>query len=244
METSFRDTFLKAVSAMGLSLAEEQIKAYETYMELVLSWNQKMNLTAITEEKEFIFKHFVDCLLILQAAQEKGLSFQGKKVIDVGTGAGFPGIPLKIAEPTMELVLLDSLKKRTVFLQEAVNTLGLTDTTVIWDRAETAGHRQELRSAFDFCVSRAVAPLPILLEYTIPFIKPGGYLISQKGAKGEEEKEGAQKALSILQSEVKAQKNTELPVLGDKRVILLIQKKGEISSKYPRNVGKPEKNPL
>ena len=174
---SFTEHFRQAAAASGYKLSEEQIHKFEIYYQLLVEWNQKMNLTAITEPAEVAVKHMVDSL----TAFEEQLFFSGASVADVGTGAGFPGVPLKLFRPDLQLTLIDSLQKRLNFLTAVIEAAGIKDVAVLHYRAEEAGQKKELREAFDFVTSRAVARLPVLCELCLPLVKIGGYFVALKG---------------------------------------------------------------
>lgn len=224
--------------AEKIDLSQLQLEKFQRYLELLLTWNEKINLTAITEPEEVVIKHFLDSLLLLNTVELK----QGAKVIDVGTGAGFPGIPLKIVRPDLELTLLDSLNKRLVFLQELIKELDLTAETVHC-RAEEGGRNKTLRGKFDFATARAVAPLNLLCEYCLPFLKVGGVFAAMKGPNCSEEVESAKKAIGILGAEIKERKELNLPD-GSGRTIIVLKKCKETSDRYPRISAKIAKNPL
>lgn len=214
---------------------EDQVQKLERFQELVLEKNKVMNLTAIKEE-DFYLKHFVDSLKILEFIRLSG------RVLDMGTGAGFPGIPLAIMLPDVEFVLMDSLKKRINFLQEVTQELGLTNVQLIHSRAEDGARRKEYREGFDFVVTRALASLPVLLEYTIPYLKPQGYLYAYKGIKLDEEIKEAHQALKILGSEVEEVFSYKLEE--DDYRIAKIKKLRKTGKKYPRRAGLVSKEPL
>lgn len=228
-----------ACAQMGIELSTEQTKQFLEYKDLLLEWNEKMNLTAITEGREVILKHFVDSLTLLPCVK-----VQGKSVIDVGTGAGFPGIPVKIAAPDVKLTLLDSLNKRIKFLEEVCNKLGLKDVDCIHSRAEDGGRNKALREKFDICVSRAVANLSVLSEYDLPFVKVGGQLIALKGPTGYEEAEVAKKAIKQLGGEISDIKEIELPYTDIKHTIIFINKIKQTPTKFPRKAGTITKDPI
>ena len=197
-----------------------------------------MNLTGITEPKEVILKHFIDSLTILKYINENG------SVIDVGTGAGFPGIPLKIVEDSLEITLLDSLNKRINFLNEVIENISLDKTKTIHGRAEDFGQDAAYREKYDVAVSRAVAPLNILLEYMLPFVKVGGKCICMKGSNCDEEIENAKNAIEILGGKIEKTEKFNLPNSDNNRTILVIKKTKKTSVQYPRKAGIPTKNPL
>ena len=228
-----------ACAQMGIELSAEQTKQFLEYKDLLLEWNEKMNLTAITEDREVILKHFADSLTLLPYVK-----VQGKSVIDVGTGAGFPGIPIKIAVPEVKLTLLDSLNKRIKFLEEVCNKLGLKGVDCIHSRAEDGGRNKALREKFDICVSRAVANLSVLSEYDLPFVKAGGQLIALKGPAGYEEAEDAKKAIKLLGGEISDIKEIELPYTDIKHTIIFINKIKQTPTKYPRKAGTITKDPI
>lgn len=225
---------------MNIEISEYKTDQFIKYKDILLEWNQKMNLTAITEEKEIIIEHFLDSLSCIQT---KYLKDEGK-MIDVGTGAGFPGIPLKIVLPNIQLTLLDSLKKRIGFLEELCAELNLSKVELIHGRAEDFGKNKDYRERYDYVVSRAVAALNILVEYCIPFIKAGGYFICQKGPKLIEEMKDAKKAIKILGGEIVDQIKIDLPFSDRDYNILIIKKIKQTPIKYPRKAGKPSKNPI
>ena len=207
------------------------------YGELLLETNKVMNLTAITEPKDVAMLHFLDSAALLTLADLKG-----KTVVDVGTGAGFPGMPMKILEPSIQLTLLDSLGKRITFLQEVCDNLGLTDVQCVHARAEefAAEHRQ----SFDFAVSRAVANLSVLGELCLPLVKPGGYFLSMKSVESGQELEAAKKAIQILGGRVEHTADYQIPGTDVTHRVIFIKKIAETPKKYPRPFAKIKKNPL
>jgi 16S rRNA (guanine527-N7)-methyltransferase len=221
----------------GADLNNEMIRRLFEYKGLLLEWNEKMNLTAIKDDKEIILKHFVDSLTIVPYLKGTG-SF-----IDVGTGAGFPGIPLKIALSHLDTVLLDSLEKRVGFLDTVISGLGLEGIKAVHMRAEDAGMSPEFRERFDAATARAVASLPVLLEYCLPFVKTGGVFIAMKGSSTQEISMSG-KALEILGGEIEEVKEFTLPDTDIKRSIVIIRKLRQTPTKYPRKAGKPSKEPL
>ena len=224
-------------SEINVELDDIALDRFDKFAELLVEKNKVLNLTAITEPDEIIVKHFADSL--------NALSFidvpRGAKIIDVGTGGGFPGIPLLIARPDIELTMLDSTKKKLAFVQEAVDELGL-NAVVLHKRAEEAG-QSELRESFDFCVSRAVAALNVLSEYCIPFVKVNGTFLAMKGSKGNEELEAAKKAISALGGKVINKKSIILPD-GGERILIDIKKISHTATKYPRVSAQISKKPL
>ena len=236
----FKQELRQAAESYGLPLTEEQLSRFERYYELLIEWNQKMNLTAITEPREVAVKHMIDSL----SAWDDSLFSPEASLVDVGTGAGFPGIPLKILYPELRLTLLDSLNKRIRYLQTVVEELGLTEVRCVHARAEEAARQKEYREQFDIAVSRAVARLPILAEYCLPFVKNGGIFAALKGMQYEQEAQEARKALGMLGGQLAAVHPVQLPGLEDKRAVIYVRKTGKTPAAYPRKAGTPEKNPL
>ena len=227
---------------MGIALDETQLEQFMGYMSLLLEWNEKMNLTAITEEREVVLKHFADCLSLLPSlgkTREDAFS-----VIDVGTGAGFPGYPVKLAYPNIELTLLDSLQKRIGFLEEVKAQLGLENVTCIHSRAEDGGQNPALREKFDVCVSRAVANLAVLSEYCLPFVKEGGSFLALKGPDAEAEVKEAANALEKLGGTLVEIKDVEIPHADLSHKLVIIKKTAPTPKQYPRKAGKISKKPL
>lgn len=225
---------------LGISLDEEKKQQFIKFYELLTEWNKVMNLTGITEFEEVLQKHFIDSLAI-QKVTDMG---ETDTVIDVGTGAGFPGIPLKIAFPHLKITLLDSLQKRIRFLDEVVQTLNLRGVTTIHGRAEEYARRKEHREKYQICVSRAVANLSSLAEYCLPFVKKGGYFVSYKSGNIEEELSRSENAVKILGGEIENTVYFQLPGSDIERSFVLIKKKENTPGKYPRKAGIPAKEPL
>lgn len=241
MEKQYDLTVLEqACEDFGISLKEQQKKQFIAYYELLVEWNKVMNLTGITEFQEVLVKHFADSLSIVKALNMEHI----ESCIDVGTGAGFPGIPLKIAFPHLKVTLLDSLNKRLKFLNEVITQLGLEDITTVHGRAEDAARKQELREAYDLSVTRAVAKVNVISEYCIPYVKTGGYFAAYKSGKVEEELMEGQKAISILGGKLEKKEEFLLPQSDMERAILLVKKVKQTPKKYPRKAGTPVKDPL
>ena len=232
--------FEKDLKELGVTLTENQIEQFLIYFEMLVEWNEVMNLTAITEYDDVMKKHFTDSLSLIKAFDVN----QSATVIDVGTGAGFPGLALKIAFPNLKVTLLDSLNKRIQFLDAVINKLGLEDVDTIHGRAEDFAKPDKLREKFDLCVSRAVANLSTLSEYCLPFVKVGGQFISYKSEKITEEMEVAGKAISILGGKVKGQVEFQLPESDIYRNLFIIDKIKVTPKKFPRKAGLPSKEPI
>ena len=232
------DKFRSGLEKLNISLTEEQIQQFLTYYEMLVETNKVMNLTAITEFDEVIEKHFLDSLSICQVYDLN----QDVYVLDMGTGAGFPGIPLKIAFPEINLVLADSLNKRIKFLQDVIDELGLKKVEALHARAEEMGRNKQYREQFDLSVSRAVANLSSLSEYCIPFVKEGGKFISYKSGEIEDEVNAAKKAISVLGGKIEAVYKFDL--YEQKRSFVIIGKEKKTPKAYPRKAGTPTKTPL
>ena len=239
---------LNCIGNIGISLSEAQAKAFVRYYELLAEWNGFMNLTAITEPGEVLVKHFADSLSPFSGlVKDAPLSVtEGIKLIDVGTGAGFPALPLKIAFPQINVTMLDSLGKRVKFLNEVITQLGLTNTEAIHGRAEDLARDNTHRENYDIVVSRAVANMRTLSEYCMPFVKQGGTFLAYKAAEYMEgtEAEESLKAIKILGGEQPVVRDLTLPDGDSKRYLVYIRKKSSTPKKYPRKAGTPSKEPL
>ena len=241
-ETFFRQ-MKKELEYCSVHLSEEQLWKFYRYFELLVDKNKVMNLTAITEENEVVTKHFVDSLSVVRVLP--GLNDgRSLNIIDVGTGAGFPGIPLKIAFPNCCVTLLDSLNKRIHFLQEICSELELNDICAIHGRAEDYGQNKIYRETYDVCVSRAVANLSTLSEYCLPFVKPGGLFISYKSGDVEEEVQKAIHAVKLLGGNIQTIDSFQLPETEINRSFVVMKKNKSTMGKYPRKAGLPSKEPL
>lgn len=232
-----RDIFAK----YGILIDEEAIEKLERYYQLLLEWNEKINLTSIVEKEDVIWKHFLDSALIMKSETWKEI--EKKKILDVGTGAGFPGMVLTILNQDEEFVLLDSLRKRVDFLKLVIDQLQLKNVEAIHGRAEVYGRNVNYRNQFDFVLSRAVAELPVLMEYCIPFVKKDGFFVSYKGKKQEEEVNQSTNAFQELTAQFDHLEQFELRE-SEMRYLLYIKNNCETNEKYPRREGKPKKKPL
>ena len=240
MDKEKQNYIKEAFQKIQIELTEGQIGQFEQYYEYLVKKNEVMNLTAITEFSEVVQKHFVDSLMIRELLEPKS----GEYWLDLGTGAGFPGIPLKIVYPELKLVLLDSLNKRVKFLQEVIELLGLKEITAVHGRAEEMARKPEYREQFDCCVSRAVANLASLSEYCLPFVRLDGCFVPYKSEKIQEEIKGAEKAVQVLGGRIEEQKELYLPDSDIYRCLLLIRKEKPSPKKYPRKAGTPTKEPI
>lgn len=230
----------KKVKELSIVLNDKQIQQFEQYYNILVEWNKVMNLTAITEYEEVVEKHFLDSLTIVYAINMEKI----EKLIDVGTGAGFPGIPLKIAFPHLKVTLLDSLNKRIKFLNEVIDLLELDDIKAIHGRAEDYAKQAKYREQYDICVSRAVANLATLSEYCLPYVKADGLFVPYKSGEIDEELKSSEKAVSILGGKVEEVVKFQLPGTGIGRSFVKIHKIKETKKKYPRKAGMPTKEPL
>lgn len=230
----------EGAAKLGLTLSEYQVNQLVKYKDLLLEWNEKMNLTAITDEKEVMIKHFLDALSCATVGQIN----ENAKIIDVGTGAGFPGIPLKIYFPNVTLTLLDSLNKRINFLKTVCESIGLKNIQFVHGRAEDFGINKQHREQYDIAVARAVAELNVLSEYCLPFVRVGGYFVCQKGPSIHEEIERGKKAIEALGGRIVDRKDVVLPFSEITHNIVIIEKVKNTPTKFPRKAGTPSKNPL
>jgi 16S rRNA (guanine527-N7)-methyltransferase len=270
MNKELQNLLIEGAEAFSESIDEEQIEKFIVYMDLLKEWNGRFNLTAIEEDREVIIKHFIDSFSILpyiKKAEKEYNSSDGKRdnnsrsdnkgndldgnsyvdgklsLIDIGSGAGFPGIPVKILRDDISVTLVDSLEKRVKFLREVTERLDLKDMTSLHGRAEDFGMNPEYRERLDICTARAVANLPVLLEYCLPFVKIGGIFIAMKTS-NEEEMENSKKALEILGGEIEKINDITLPASSIKRSIIVVGKKRATPAQYPRKAGKASKEPI
>lgn len=237
-ENNLEQLLIDGAEKFSTNLDKTQVEQLLLYKGILKEWNEKINLTAIEEDRDVIIKHFIDSLSILPYIKDENL-----KLIDVGTGAGFPGIPAKIAFKNLEVILLDSLDKRVKFLNEIIMKLKINGIKAVHGRAEDFGINPQYREKFDVSVARAVANLPVLLEYCLPFVKTGGIFIAMKGS-SIEEIDSSKKALEILGGKIEEVREIVLPFSDMKRNIIIVRKFRQIPTKYPRKAGKPSKEPL
>ena len=236
----FFEELKTAANDVNLELSEKQYEQFIKYMRLVQEWNEKINLTAITEDEEFIKKHFVDCI---KAFKSKAIA-EAHTIIDVGTGAGFPGMPIAIMHPTAKITLLDSLNKRINYLNTVVRELGLKNVTTIHSRAEDGARKPELREKFDVATSRAVANMAVLSEFCMPYVKKGGYFVALKGPSVDEELKNATNAIKTLGGELKEIIEVSIEETDLKHNIVEVKKLNPCSKTYPRKAGTITKKPL
>ncbi len=230
----------KITEQFGLEISDNQISQFSKYYNMLIEWNKVMNLTAITDKNEVIYKHFADSLLLYKYKN----MHENLSIIDIGTGAGFPGIPLKIVFPNLKVTLMDSLNKRLNFLNEVIEELNLLDTTTIHSRAEDGGHNNLYREKYDLAVSRAVANLSSLSEFCLPFVKVGGYFIPYKSGALSEEMKTGKKAIRILGGQIENIFTTNLPDTDIERSFVFVKKVNVTPNAYPRKAGTVTKKPL
>lgn len=234
------EKFKNGLQQLHIALSEKQMEQFLQYYELLVEKNKVMNLTAITEFDEVVEKHFLDSISLTKQLD----LHQPLKVLDLGTGAGFPGIPLKIVFPELEITLMDSLNKRVLFLQDVISSLQLENIEAVHGRAEEAARNKKYRESFDLCVSRAVANISTLSEYCLPFVKIGGSFISYKSSTIEDELEDGKKGIAILGGKVKDVYKFTLPESELQRSFVIIEKEKKTPKAYPRKAGTPSKEPL
>jgi len=235
-----RNVLQQGLQELNIPITEEKLRQFGVLKNLLIEWNEKINLTAITESEEVDIKHFVDSATCLAT----GFIKDGASVIDVGTGAGFPGVPIKILNESLNITLLDSLNKRIKYLEDVVNKLGLKNVKLVHSRAEDGGMNKLYREKYDIALSRAVAAMNVLCEYCLPFVKVGGYFVCQKGPAYKEELENATKAIETLGGRLKEVKSYKLPNRDITHYIIIIEKVKETPTKYPRKAGKPASEPI
>ena len=235
---NFEENLKDKMEKIDINLSKEQLEQFYQYEKMLLEWNEKINLTSITEENEVILKHFVDSATISHYIKKDD------KVADIGTGAGFPGVPLKIINSENDLVLIDSLNKRINFLKNVIEELRLKNIKAIHSRAEEIGHNKEYRQKFDIVTSRAVAKLNVLLEYMLPLTKIGGRCICLKGPNIEEEVNEAKNAIEVLGGKIEKIEKLTLPDSDNERSIIIVKCVKQLPNKYPRKAGTPTVSPL
>ncbi len=238
------DRFRSQLNELGVALSPDQEMQLDVYYKRLVDTNEKFNLTSITEEQEVLEKHFLDSLSIVKLVPQEELRHRTIRIIDVGTGAGFPGMVLAIAFPEAEVTLTDSLKKRLTFLEETSKELGLKNVRIVHARAEDLGRDPGYREQFDLCASRAVASLPVLCEYCLPFVRTKGLFAAYKGSNMEEELTAAEKAIELLGGELEKQVSFTLPQTEYERSLIGIRKIRKTPKTYPRKAGTPSKKPL
>lgn len=230
----------KALEQLKIPYDNHMIDQFQNYMDSILEWNEKVNLTAITDKDAFIKKHYIDSLACVGFSQIEN----AQNVIDIGTGAGFPGIPLAIIYPDKKFLLLDSLNKRLKIIEELASKIGINNVTVLHGRAEEIAQKKEYREQFDFCVSRAVANLAVLSEYCIPFVKIGGYFAAYKTGNAQDEINESLRAIKILGGVIEDRKVVSIDDFDLDHQIIMIKKMNKTLAKYPRKAGTPVKEPL
>jgi 16S rRNA (guanine527-N7)-methyltransferase len=240
-ESRIMETFRQDVQALiGINLTPRQLAALERYEKELLVWNAQFNLTAIRETRDIRTKHFLDSLTCIHAMRDNPPA----RLIDIGTGAGFPGIPLKILMPNMQLTLVESVGKKAEFCRHVVQLLGLDKVEVVQNRAEELGQLPAYREKYNMAVARAVASLPILVEYLLPLVSIGGVVLAQKGESGPAEAHASEKAVHLLGGRLKQLKQVTLPGVADERYLIIFDKIAATPKPYPRRVGMPSKHPL
>ena len=236
------EQFVQELSKRNFKLNEKQINQFNQYFTSLIAVNQKVNLTRITEEDDVYLKHFFDSLTPLFTFSE--VFKPGDTVCDVGAGAGFPSIPLKILQPELKVTIVDSLGKRLTFLQDLIEKLQLQDVTLVHGRAEDVGQNKLYREQFDIVTARAVANMAVLSEYCLPLVKKSGYFVALKGPKAEKELQDGQKAISLLGGKVIQTEELQLPTSSEERTLILVQKVKATPKKYPRQAGTPHRKPI
>ena len=237
------EILITGVKKMGLPLSRRQLEQFGIYYQELVDWNRRVNLTSVTDFEGVQVKHFLDSLTVMPLL-EKGKGYNNFRVIDVGAGAGFPGLPLKILSPEIDLVLLEATAKKTEFLQHIVRKLELEGVEIVNGRAESIARENQYREKFDIVLSRAVAPLPILVELTLPFCALGGSFIAQKKGDIDAEVSSAEKAIGLLGGSLREVRKIELEELNDERFLVIIDKVAPTPPQYPRRPGIPNKRPL
>ncbi len=229
-----------AQSLIGIRLSAAQLSTFEKYQHILLEWNARFNLTAIRDPEEINVKHFIDSLTCLIAMRDTPM----ERIVDIGTGAGFPGIPLKIVCPSMRLTLVESVGKKAEFLRHTIKTLGLEGVNIVQERAETLGQNEGHRERYDWAVGRAVAVMAVLAEYLLPLVKVGGKALAMKGENGPAETHAAENSMRLLGGHLRQLIPITLPTVAEERYLIVIDKVAATPQAYPRRVGLPAKKPL
>ncbi|MGI6711259.1 MAG: 16S rRNA (guanine(527)-N(7))-methyltransferase RsmG [Bacillota bacterium] len=240
MSEIFRKALVQGLKEIDFPFQEKQVELCTQYQKSLISWNQKFNLTNIINPEDVAVKHFIDSVIVLKLAKIDN----NANIIDIGTGAGFPGLPLKIFSKKLKITLLDSLEKRCHFLKNIIQELEINNITVVHGRAEDKGRDLNFREKYDSAIARAVTYLPSLVEYCLPFVRIGGIFIALKGAEIDEELEKGKNAINLLGGKIHQIINYSLPITGDKRSLIIIKKIKSTLEKYPRKAGIPKKKPL
>lgn len=237
------DKLILGAERLGLKLTAAQVEAFRRYREMLVAWNRRFNLTAITDDAGIQVRHFLDSLSCLPVMEARG-GLEGRRVVDVGTGAGFPGLPLKIVRPAMRLTLVEATRKKTDFLRAVITELGLEGVEVLHARAERVGREPRHRERYDWALARAVAEMRILAEYLLPLVRVGGYALAQKGEQAPAEVQRAEQALALLGGEVERLEPVALPGVAEERYLVVVRKVAATPDRYPRREGMPAKRPL
>ncbi len=237
------DKLILGAERLGLKLTAAQVEAFRRYREMLVAWNRRFNLTAITDDEGIQVRHFLDSLSCLPVMEARG-GLEGRRLVDVGTGAGFPGLPLKIVRPAMQLTLVEATRKKTDFLRAVINELGLEGVEVLHARAERVGREPRHRERYDWALARAVAEMRILAEYLLPLVRVGGYALAQKGEQAPAEVQRAEQALALLGGEVERLEPVALPGVAEERYLVVVRKVAATPDRYPRREGMPAKRPL
>ncbi len=237
------ERLIAGAEALGLALTAAQVEVFRRYRTMLLEWNRRFNLTAITDDEGIQVRHFLDSLTCLLVMEERG-GVEDRRVVDVGTGAGFPGLALKIVRPAMRLTLVEATRKKTDFLRAVVAELGMDGVEVLHARAEEVGRMPRHREGYDWALARAVAEMRILAEYLLPLVRVGGYALAQKGEQAPAEVQRAERAFALLGGEVERLEPIALPGVADERYLVVVRKVAATPSRFPRRPGIPAKRPL
>lgn len=237
------DLLRRESAGLGVELTPAQLEMFQTYYEELVAWNQRVNLTTITAHADVQIRHFADSLAVLLALGGDDLGDQAS-LVDIGSGAGFPGLPLKIARPTWHVTLVESVRKKTQFLEHMIDILGLEKVDVVWARAEAVGQNPRYRERFDIAVARAVADVAVLVEYALPLLRIGGRFVAQKGTDPRDELRAAENAIAVLGGKYESTLPYRLPATDEPLHLVVIEKMGPTPAKYPRRPGMPAKRPL